>query len=250
MKYERLHFDRGHSESPCKAQIATMKISLSGLFAGGFALFGQQAGLAATYPLCPDAGHHMCLYSPVDPAGSKGSQSLAIGLGLTSTGSSESVSEEAKATGHYPRQLLRVHVTKGFSLPIDVGFLLGTTETAQFQQAGFHAQWTLFEGFRLPAFTVRGMVLRSYWSRLTENSGGLEMESVDSRSLNFLTSWGILGVLTPYAGFGWAAVGDDSSIEDFAGIEIQAAPPFMRIGIEARTAFSKRSVLAKISLGL
>ncbi|NBQ54547.1 MAG: hypothetical protein EBU49_13355, partial [Proteobacteria bacterium] len=205
---------------------------------------------AATSLQCPDGANHLCLYSPVDPAGSKGSQSLALGFGIASAPNSTPSRDSEAGIETYPQQLFRAHVTKGLSVPVDIGFMLGTTETGQFQQAGIHGQWTPFEGFKLPAVTVRGSILRSFWSHPTQLGDKIEMASIESKSLDLLCSWGLLGVLTPYAGVGWATVDDDFSMQNFTGIEIQAAPPFMRIGIESRIAFSKRSVLAKVSLGL
>jgi len=227
-----------------------MNKTLSGLLGLGLATLWDLQAFAVTSPQCSAGATHLCLYSPVDPAGSKGSQSLALGFGVASSPNSGASRDPETGLETDPQPLFRAHVTKGLSVPVDFGFLLGTSETGQFQQAGIHAQWTPFEGFKLPAFTARGSILRSFWSRKSTLGDNIEMTSIDSQSLDLLCSWGLLGVLTPYAGVGWATVGDDFSMQNFTGIEIQAAPPFMRVGIESRTAFSKRSVLAKVSLGL
>ena len=217
------------------------------IVAGGLATLWAQTGFAVNSGACPGIGNRLCLYSPVDPAGSKGSQSLAVGIGVTSGESPAIPSNQANPPTQIPEQVFRAHVTKGLAIPVDLGMILGSSETGQFQQAGLHAQWTIFEGFRLPAVTARAALLRSSWAR-----GGdiIEMASINSRNIELLGSWGVLGILTPYAGVGWAEVGNDSTIQNFIGLEIQALPPFMRLGIESRKAFSNRYVLAKISLGL
>jgi len=227
-----------------------MNRTLSGLLGFGLATLWDLQAFAATSPQCSAGGNQLCLYSPVDPAGSKGSQSLALGFGVASAPNTGTPRDPETGLETSSQPLFRAHVTKGLSVPVDFGFLLGTSQTGQFQQAGIHGQWTPFEGFKLPAVTVRGSILRSFWSHPTQLGDKIEMASIESKSLDLLCSWGLLGVLTPYAGVGWATVDDDFSMQNFTGIEIQAAPPFMRIGIESRIAFSKRSVLAKVSLGL
>ncbi len=229
-----------------------MNRTLSGLLVFGIATLWDPKSFGATSSQCPSGGNHLCLYSPVDPAGSKGSQSLALGFGVASSPPpNPDLSRDPEGSLEpNSQQLFRAHVTKGLSVPVDIGFLLGTTETGQFQQAGIHGQWTVFEGFKLPAFTVRGSILKSFWSQQSPMRNQIEMTSINSKSFDMLCSWGLLGVLTPYAGVGWGTVGEDFSIQNFAGIDIQAAPPFMRIGIESRTAFSKKSIVAKVSLGL
>lgn len=249
MKERNLHFDCSKNHLP-EGLVNIMNRTLSGLLGFALATSWDPSTFAATSLQCPDGGNHLCLYSPVDPAGSKGSQSLALGFGIASAPNSTPSRDPEAGIETYPQQLFRAHVTKGLSVPVDIGFMLGTTETGQFQQAGIHGQWTLFEGFKLPAFTARGSILRSFWAHNSMLADRIEMTSIESQSLDLLCSWGLLGVLTPYAGVGWATVGEDFSMQNFTGIEIQAAPPFMRIGIESRTAFSKRSVLAKVSLGL
>jgi hypothetical protein len=249
MKERNLHFDCSKNHLP-EGLVNIMNRTLSGLLGFALATSWDPSTFAATSLQCPDGGNHLCLYSPVDPAGSKGAQSLAIGFGVASAPNMALSRDSGSDLETYPQQLFRAHVTKGLSLPVDFGFLLGTTGTGQFQQAGIHGQWTLFEGFKLPAFTARGAILRSFWSRQSASGDHIEMTSTESQNLELLCSWGFLGILTPYAGVGWATVGEDFSMQNFTGIEIQAAPPFMRVGIESRNAFSHRSVLAKVSLGL
>lgn len=216
----------------------------------------QMPPLSAT-SACPGGSNHFCIYSPVDPAGSKGSQSLALGFGVASPmarGTSNDAREESvvPASG----DVLRAYLTKGLPVPLDVGVMMGTSQGGEFQQIGTHLQWTMFEGFRLPALTLRAAALDSTWTASSEGvEGGMEYRLLETRrirsmSLGFIASWGILGVLTPYAGVGKVRVGSESGDENFAGVEIQAFPPFVRLGLESRSAFARRSLMAKVSVGL
>lgn len=233
-----------------------MKTSLQCVLLTLAVFFTEARSLSAT---CLGGINHVCLYSPIDPAGSKGSQSLTLGFGVASepsiNASTGITTDPAEANAN---EILRVFVTKGLSLPVDFGLMLGTSPTGQFQQTGVHAQWTVFEGFQLPALTVRGSLLRSAWTdwSLDGNQGdsasnkGIRLESVDLRSWEMLASWGVFGILTPYAGLGVAEAVNERSLTRFSGLEIQVMPPFIRIGVESRSAFAKNQVMAKISLGL
>lgn len=202
--------------------------------------------LAAT---CPGHANQLCFYSQVDPAGSKGSQSLALGLGVSRLEAESADAQNPDEPGdNDTSQLLRVYLTKGLPFPVDFGLMLGTSPSGHFQQAGAHAQWTAFEGFKLPAVTLRTSFLKSSWVDMVDSR--MEMASVDSKTVEVITSWGILGVLTPYAGLGVTEVGNEKTRTHCAGLEIQAMPPFMRVGVESRSAFAKRQFMAKISLGL
>ena len=233
-----------------------MKSSLHCVFVALAATWLEARALSAT---CPGGANHVCLYSPVDPAGSKGSQSLTLGFGVATA---PSANDPDGVTNGSPSsetdQILRVFVTKGMPFPVDFGLMLGTSASGQFQQTGMHAQWTVFEGFRLPAFTVRASLLRSAWTdwSMSDERGaaasetGIRITSMDTRNWELLASWGVLGVLTPYAGLGIAEAGGERSQTQFYGLEVQAMPPFMRVGIESRSAFAKNHFMAKVSLGL
>jgi hypothetical protein len=202
-------------------------------------------------------------YIGVDPAGSKGSQSLT--LSISSLVSSKKPEEQVDSA---PRgkddPMVRLHVSKGFPLPLDVGLILGSISDGQAQQAGGHVQWTIYEGFRMPALSLRGTLMRTYLRSANDEKSesnllpssveGLQslksLSAGDTRTLEFAGSWGLFGILTPYAGAGWITMDGTGSFNRMVGLEIQLAPPFARASIEARQAFSSSVVAAKISLGL
>lgn len=146
--------------------------------------------------------------------------------------------------------VLRAIVTKGTPLPLDIGAILAATPDGSTQQVGAHLQWTLFEGFRLPAISARTSWLRTDWSEAVPGVQISRRISATTKAIELVGSLGIWGVLTPYAGVGIATSGPSSSTVKTAGIEIQAAPPFLRIGIESRSAFNDHRTMAKISIGL
>ncbi|MEY4630821.1 MAG: hypothetical protein RIQ81_941 [Pseudomonadota bacterium] len=194
-------------------------------------------------------------YMPVDPAGSKGSQSFAIGFGTVMNGAAGKNSDERSGSTDTVDSLMRLHLTKGLPIPVDLGMILGASPNGRTQQAGGHLQWTVFEGFRLPAVSVRGAMMRTYAPRSPRDDGQSQDKvwrnsHEDTRSLELIASWGFLGILTPYAGAGQIHTGEDSSFQKVAGLEIQMMPPFARLSFEARTAFDTDTLAAKISLGL
>lgn len=199
---------------------------------------------AATRGTCPaSVGTAACIYSPVDPSGSRGSQSTTIGLSIIE-------GDAISSDNSNDNSLLRAMITKGTPLPLDVGILLGASPTGGTQQVGAHVQWTLFEGFRLPALSSRASWLKTDWTEINEAENKLKTFSMTTSGIEFIAAWGVLGILTPYAGVGLTDSSGRQSWIQTAGIEIQAAPPFLRFAIESRRAFNQQRTLAKVSVGL
>jgi hypothetical protein len=155
-------------------------------------------------------------------------------------------------------------LTKGlpynFNLGVSLGHLHGTTVR---KISGF-AQWTIFEGFRLPAFAVKGA-----YSHLS----GLTTSTIRSNSLSLNASYSFLNYFTVFASTGIAAhtveteTSDAISIaitstndferhETFAnnfyslGCKVVVWAPYTSLAMESYHANGSRMILAKLTVGM
>lgn len=139
-------------------------------------------------------------FSPLEGAGSHGSQGISMGLGWQksdfpkSGGLSQSnfymdQESEAPADAH----LSRLTLIKGLMWPIDIGASFGVTQQSRIQQWAGYGQWTLFEQLALPALALRATYAKLY---------GLQYSEFSTAGVHGTISQAILGVVTVYASIG------------------------------------------------
>ncbi len=101
-------------------------------------------------------------YSPLEGAYSHGSIGATLGLGIQNHAEIKTNTlqhHHLYIDQSQPAQKLstkKMYFIKGSTLPVDFGFSLGSTQDDQISMAGAHAQWSVFEGFRMPALALRG----------------------------------------------------------------------------------------------
>jgi len=219
------------------------------------------------------------LYSPMEPAGSRGSMGIGLGLGAQSTSQTpydQLHRSEMGLSEEEPRENLsapKLFLIKGFFLPVDVGITAAAFENSNIMSAGAHIQMTVYESFKMPALSLR----LSHAQMI-----GLESSSLSSNALDVGASLGLLGYFTIYGGAGFARhsatiklaadhhndwllnaaernnaeanLSVKSEFDDeyqFAGISIRVLPPFISATIETRTSGeSLETVSGKLSVGL
>jgi hypothetical protein len=222
-------------------------------------------------------------YSALEPAGSRGSMGVGLGLGahgeatertalydaqMRGKADETQAGAAAESRGDVTYLLPQVWLVKGSPWPVDFGATLGADPSAGFTQAGGHVQWTPFEGLGMPALSLRASYARLYGIEATE----LESYGVDAVAgigfLRYFTVYGALGatrhsgrlvidegtkidyLLTP---------GDETHTETktwiepkrAVGLKIMAWPPF--VAVTGETAWrdgGERSVTAKLSVGM
>ena len=218
-------------------------------------------------------------YSPLEHAGSHGTIGIGMGLGLAGydtpsnsdvmrelwRGSGKSVEENKTPEGRVYIPRLQVH--KGLPRSIDIGMGLGQDRSTGASLMSVYSQWTIFEGFALPALALRGS-----YNRL------MGLVSTDSSSVtgDAVASFGFLRIFTVYGSygagrhesrvrlgetFGTSLVMDGTSEGDLdrvmfrksrsLGMQIQILPPFLVAAFESKqTVGGPVSLLGKISVGM
>ena len=214
------------------------------------------------------------LYSPLEPAGSRGSIGIGLGAGIQATDQTaydQLHTAELGVTSSntaIKRSAQKLYFVKGLFSPVDIGITAASLGSSDVKSLGGHLQATVFEGFQLPAISVRishAQLLGLKSSAMTSNGGDLGI------------SYGFLGHLTLYAGVGKAihettvklsASQDtayllnegesDTSINTeleeqyrYLGLCLRFLPPFVTATIESRTAGNGiDSITGKISIGI
>ncbi|SME87734.1 hypothetical protein [Pseudobacteriovorax antillogorgiicola] len=112
-------------------------------------------------------------YNPLEPAFSRGSLGLKVGIGLEEHQWREAPSlnrqiyaQPNSETGRL--ELVNVYLHKGTPWPIDLGIVLSQAIDSEVSRLGSHLQWTFFEGFKLPSFGLRVAHSRIYGLNSTE----------------------------------------------------------------------------------
>ena len=197
--------------------------------------------------------------SPLETAGAHGSTGLRIGAGMTSIPlavESESLAhEELALTSKEPVQNVvapKLWITKGIFYPLDVGMTASTLPGGATQGGGY-AQWTLYEEFARPAFSVRFGGSKIF---------GLQKSDIMSRNAELVASWGIYFVsayiaagimensLTTHTNEEVTSKQWTNPVKTF-GIALQILPPFVHISTEVRQiANLPPAISAKMSLGI
>ena len=218
-------------------------------------------------------------YSPLEHAGSHGTIGIGIGLGLAgyeTPSNSEAMRELWRGSGKAAEEnktpegrlyIPRLQVHKGLPWSVDVGMGLGQDRLTGANLMSAYSQWTIFEGFALPALALRGG-----YNRLM----GLASTDSSSVTVDAVASLGFLRIFTVYGSygagrhqsqvrlgetFGTSLVIDGASEGKIdrvmfrrsksLGMQLQILPPFCVAAIESKqTGDGPVSMLAKISAGM
>ena len=218
-------------------------------------------------------------YSPLEHAGSHGTIGIGIGLGLAAyeTPSQPEMMRELwrgsgdSAAGNRPPEgrlyIPRLQVHKGLPWSVDVGMGLGQDRWTGANLMSAYSQWTIFEGFALPALALRGS-----YNRLM----GLASTDSSSVTADAVGSFGFLRIFTVYGsygagrhqsrvslgqGFGTSLAVDGQTDGEInrvlfrksksMGVQIQILPPFCVAAFESKqTGDGPVSLLGKISVGM
>lgn len=218
-------------------------------------------------------------FSPLEHAGSHGTVGIGLGVGIANyeaPRSSDAMSEHWRGTSQVVSQgdsspdriyIPRAYLHKGLPLSLDGGFGVGQDPSTNAMLYSGYLQWTVYEGFAMPAFALRGSA-----SRLI----GLATTDASSLVGEVLASYGFLRLFTVYGSLGFGrhqaivrsgqgygtvmALSDDASGEaqkvmlrrsKSLGLQIQLVPPFITVAFEGATqAQGPTSYLAKLSFGM
>jgi hypothetical protein len=218
-------------------------------------------------------------FSPLEHAGSHGTIGIGLGLGMSvhesasdqdvmrahwrRSGSSERSSQSPSGKIYIPR----AYFHKGLPWAMDLGVSYGQDPVSQAVLAAAYAQWTMFEGFALPALAVRGGVSR-LMGLATTDSSVLSADLVASHGfLRFVTIYGSIGRgryqtrVRSGDSYGTTlalSMNEDGDAERVSsrlsrslGVQFQILPPFWTAAIESsQTGSDPTSFLGKISVGM
>lgn len=211
-------------------------------------------------------------YSPLEAAYSHGAGGFSFGLGYTPNPITDEVVAydftRLIADESLDAPMVTAYLVKGFDLPIDVGITASQIPGSRFEKLGAHAQWTAFEGFKLPSFAFRGA-----YSRM---SRAFEADAANV-NVSALIDYSFLRYFTVYAGTGknfhrFKMHGTESTqvsarelsllktaqngLEweeqaSFYGLAVKIIPPFVTATVETQIyEHSEDRVVAKLSLGM
>ncbi len=219
-------------------------------------------------------------YSPLEHGGSHGTIGFGVGVGLAgySAPTNSDVMREHWRGANQPVSqsqtapltqvvIPRFQIHKGLPGSIDVGGGFGKDAFSKATLASGYMQWTIYEGFAMPAFAVRGGYNRVLGLATTDASS-VTMEGVASYGfLRILTLYGTMGAgrhqieVRSGAGFG-SVMSLNGEYEDTVsrvlfrksrsvGLKVQIIPALCDVSIESkRTGDAQGSYLAKISVGM
>ncbi len=211
-------------------------------------------------------------YSPLEGAYSHGSIGATFGVG---THSYNDVPASSLQQHHMhmddsdDKQDMRashMYIVKGLALPIDVGVSLGATQDDQISIVGGHIQWTVFEGFRVPAVAFRAAHKRLFGLNDAEVSATRVDVVVGTNLMNFLTVYGFTGMqrndvtLNSAAYFQYGLTAQPENLDyrkvwlskaHAIGIRALVIPPLLALTAELQLdSATGQSVAAKISLDI
>lgn len=199
-------------------------------------------------------------FTPVEPAGSKGITGYSLGGGLSIYSISQlSNDQKERLNLSYDSERLilnQIYFNKGLFSPIDFGLSAAASANSEIQRFGGYLQWTLFEGFKLPALSVRGYYQNTY---------GIRGAALRSEGIEGLVAYSFFRYFTVYAGKGMLSSkssitrsfseGPDttselveSSYPAFVGAKILYLPPFATISLESDTIAQNRNFFIKAAL--
>jgi hypothetical protein len=219
-------------------------------------------------------------YSPLEHGGSHGTIGFGVGIGLAGyeapknrdvmrehwRGANQSVTQSgASAATNVIVPRLQIH--KGLPGSFDIGGGLGSDRASGASLVSAYTQWTIYEGFAMPAFAVRGGYNRVLGLATTDASSTTVAGVASFGFLRIFTIYGTMGAgrhqieVRSGAGFGstMALNGEYESTvsraivrrSNAAGIKVQIIPALCDLSFESkRTAGSAETYLAKVSLGM
>ena len=211
-------------------------------------------------------------YSPLEAAYSHGAAGFSFGLGyspnpitkeLVSNDLSREISDDS-----LNKPMITAYLVKGFDIPIDIGITASQIPGSRFEKLGAHAQWTVFEGFKLPSFALRGS-----YSRMSRAF------QADAANVNISTliDYSFLRYFTAYLGTGnsfhrfkmhgqyrgmtsarFLSLADSAKQgleweerSSFYGLAVKVLPPFVTATVETQVyGRSEDRIVAKLSLGM
>jgi hypothetical protein len=155
-------------------------------------------------------------------------------------------------------------LTKGLPYNFNMGISLGHLHDTTVRKVSGFAQWTIFEGFRLPAFAVKGT-----YSQLS----GLTTSTIRSNSLSLNASYSFLNYFTVFASTGIVthtvetetsdaisiaitSTNDFESHDRFAnnfyslGCKVVVWAPYTSLALESYHANDSRMILGKLTVGM
>lgn len=180
---------------------------------------------------------------PMEGAGAHGIEGWRLGAGVRK----DSVQGEVTS---------KVWLIKGLFYPFDLGIGYTPSSASQtYSQTSGYLQWTVYEGFALPALAVR--------SGISKGSSKDDI-SVSSKSVSAICSYGFR-ILTGYIDLGLhqheglnQEKNYDTTVQRLKwneststiGLELQLLPPFAFLALETTTVDNKtRNYQTKLSIG-
>jgi hypothetical protein len=138
-------------------------------------------------------------YTAVEGAGSYGSMGTAISVGAsrhespTRTQLGNEELKESDAKDGDPVEMPKIWFIKGFAWPINLGLAAGYNKDTDLSYAAGHLQWTLFEGFQLPAIAIRADHSKLYGTRSSQ---------VARSGISTVVSYGFLRYFEVFGSYG------------------------------------------------
>lgn len=211
-------------------------------------------------------------YSPLEAAYSHGANGFSFGLGYTANPVKQNVAIN-ELSSHLPEAslagpLMTAYLVKGFDAPIDVGITASQISGSRFERIGAHAQWTVFEGFRMPSLALRGSYSRMSRAFQADSANVNISALADVSFLRYFTAY--LGVGESFHRFKIHTFGGQKAVDStlslietaqkgiewqersmFYGFAVKLIPPFVTATVETQSyGQGENRLVAKISLGM
>jgi hypothetical protein len=217
--------------------------------------------------------------SPLEHAGSHGTMGVGIGAGISvhdmsvdervlrahwrAPGRNETSNQGRSGKTYIPR----AYFHKGLPMSLDFGLSYAQEPISKAVLVSTYGQWTIFEGFALPALAIRGG-----FNRLM----GLATTDASVLATDLVASYGFLRIMTLYGVFGQGryqtkirsgdaygtnlslTTDDTDTVERVSarttksiGIQLQISPPFWTVAFESsQTGSGGASYVGKITVGM
>ncbi|MFW7377865.1 MAG: hypothetical protein ACOH5I_03535 [Oligoflexus sp.] len=208
-------------------------------------------------------------YSPLEPAFSRGAIGFTFGLGwqprIFDDANLQQWGNPAEYQDIRQETMINAYLVKGFSWPINIGVSAGQIPATTIKRLGGHAQWTMFQGFKLPSLAARFA-----FNRLS----GFQATELASSQASLLTDYSFLRYFTIFIGYslqyhqasyrdhipGWniSRMSQSSQIvknwwdqHQIIGINIRFLPPYFQLTVEhQRFQENQEQWLGKLSFGI
>ena len=135
-------------------------------------------------------------YQPVEPAYSKGSMGLSLGLQRSTIPDldQQTLGLTSQDSNQTSKEAYTIAISKGTPWPLDWGASFTQVAASQISRAGLHLQYSFFQGFQLPSIAGRIHYVRTF---------GLEQAELSGFGLSLLTDYSFLRYFTVLAQAGW-----------------------------------------------